>query len=229
MTELITYVFEFVTMILSFIAAILLYNKSRTSEIKLGSRLLSFSSILLGLYALSTIIYSLIGQEWAIQVFLKIGIVCLIYSVLFLFYTMIFLIYPIKWVKSKIRYMIGIFVIATIISVIIVIVDHIEVKNEVTADTHFDPIIPYILFALYMGFMLLFSTITLFYFGILKSSASKMRMTLFFLGLILVIVSLVNEVIGNFIENEVLFDTLLFGFLSGATVLFTLSIFRGKT
>ncbi|MFX1275060.1 MAG: hypothetical protein ACFFBP_20740 [Promethearchaeota archaeon] len=229
MTDLITYVFEFTTMILSFIAAFLLYYKSRTSEVKIGARFLSLSIALLGLYALSTIIYSLIGQAWAIDVFMKIGIVSLIYAVLFLFYTMMILIYSSKWVRLKIVYMIGIFAIATIISVIIIVVNHIEVKNEVTADTHFNPILPFLLFALYMGFMLIFSTFALYYFGISKNSGdSKMRMIFFFLGLLLIILALINEVIGNFIEIEVLFDTILFGLLSGASILFALAFLRGN-
>lgn len=229
MTELITYIFEFATMILSFVAAFLLYYKSRTSEVKIGARFLSIGIALLGLYALSTIIYSIIGQAWAIQVFLKIGIVSLIYAVLFLFYTMMILIYSSKWVRTKIVYMIGIFAVATVVSILNVVVNHIKVIDAVTANTHFDPIIPFLLFALYMGFMLIFSTFALYYFGLSKSKGdSKMRMTFFFIGLLLIILALINEIIGNFIEIEVLFDTILFGLLSGASILFALAFLRGN-
>ncbi len=229
MTELITYIFEFITMILSFIATFLLYHKSRTSEVKIGARFLSVGIALLGLYALSTIFYSLIGQAWAIQVFLKIGIISLIYAVLFLFYTMIILIFSSKWARAKIVYMITIFAIATIISFITIFVDYIKIIDAKTANTHFDPILPFIMFAIYVGFILILSAVALYYFGILKNSgASKKRMMLFFIGLILIILSLITELIGNFIEIEILFDTILFGLLSGASVLFALAFLRGN-
>ncbi len=229
MTELVTYIFEFITMILSFIAAFLLYYKARSSEVKIGAIFLSIGLALLGVYALSTIIYSLIGQEWAIQVFLRMGVISLIYAVLFLFYTMIILIYSSKWFKTKIFYMIGVFTLATIVSAILLFTNYIEVIDAATADTHFNPPLPFIIFALYMACMVITSTIGLFYFGILKTSgASKMRMILFFMGLILIILALISEVIGNTIENEMIFDTILFALLSGASVLFALAFLRGN-
>jgi len=227
MTELITYIFEAITMIISFFATLMLINRKKNSQVPLGNTFLSLANSGVGIYALATIIYSIIGQEWAVIAFLKLGMVAIIMSVLLLYFTMQVLIYSSKWIEiHKFRFWVPL-IIALSIAMVLIFTDFIEVIDASTAETHFQPI-PFVLFASFVAFMLIYSAISLYYFGIRKAAGdSRKRMQIFFIGLILVISALIVDVIGNIIENEVLFDTLLFGILS-CGVIFVAGSFFGK-
>lgn len=227
MTELITYIFEFITMIISFFAALILINRKKNSQVPLGNTFLALANSCVGVYALSTIIYSIIGQEWAVIAFLKLGMVAIIMSVLLLYFTMQVLIYSSKWIKiHKFRFWVPL-IISLAVAMILISTDFIEVKDAATAETHFQPI-PFALFAILVAFMLIYSAFSLYYFGIRKNTgSSRKRMQFFFIGLIFIISALIVDVLGNIIENEVLFDTLLFGILS-CGVIFVAGSFLGK-
>ncbi|MBA7682348.1 hypothetical protein ES703_90698 [subsurface metagenome] len=137
MTELITYIFEFITMIISFFAALILINRKKNSQVPLGNTFLALANSCVGIYALSTIIYSIIGQEWAVIAFLKLGMVAIIMSVLFLYFTMQVLIYSSKWIKiHKFRFWVPL-IISLAIALVLISTDFIEVKDAATAETHF--------------------------------------------------------------------------------------------
>ncbi len=227
MTELITYIFEFIAMVISFFAAFLLIKQKKLSQVPLGNTFLALANTCVGIYALSTIIYSIIGQEWAVITFLKLGMVAIVMAVLLLYFTMQVLIYSSKWIKiHKVRFWIPL-VISLVITLVLIITDFIIVIDAATAETHFQPI-PFALFAIFVAFMLIYSAFTLYSFGIRKTTGnSRKRMQFFFIGLIFIIAALVIDVLGNIIENEVLFDTLLFGVLS-CGVLFVATSFLGK-
>ena len=227
MIELITYVFEFITMVISFFAALLLLKQKKNSQVPLGNIFLTLASSFVGIYALSTIIYSIIGQEWAVIAFLKLGMIAILMAVLLLYFTMQVLIYSSKWIKiHKLRFWIP-FCIALTIALVLAFTDYIIVIDAKTAETHFQPI-PYALFAIYVAFMLIYSAFSIYSFGIRKSTGnSRKRMQLFLVGLLLIIGALIIDVLGNIIENEVLFDTLLFVALSSG-VIFVAGAFFGK-
>ncbi|MFX1339018.1 MAG: hypothetical protein ACFFDK_10445, partial [Promethearchaeota archaeon] len=226
MTEIITYIFEFITMVISFSATLMLINQKKYSQVPLGNNFLALANSCVGIYALSTIIYSFIGQEWAVIAFLKLGMVAVTIAVLFLFFTMQTLIYSSKWIKiHKFRFWVPL-LISLVISLVLIITDFIEVKDAATAETHFQPI-PFALFAIFVASMLFYSAFSLHYFGIRKSTGnSRKRMQFFFIGLILIISALIVDVLGNIIENEILFDTLLFGILSCGVTFVAGSFFR---
>jgi hypothetical protein len=214
-------------MIISFIATLMLIYQRRSSQVPLGNTFLALANCCVGIYALSTIIYSIIGQEWAVIAFLKLGMAAIIMAVLLLYFTMQTLIYSSKWITiHKIRFWVP-FITAILINMVLIFTDYIIVKNASTAETQFQPI-PFALFSVFVALMLIYSAITLYYFGIRKTTGtSRKRMQFFFIGLIFIIVALIVDVLGNIIENEVLFDTLLFGVLS-CGVLFAATSFLGK-
>lgn len=227
MTELITYIFEFLTLIISFFIALLLLKQKTNSQVPLGNTYLSLASLCVGIYALSTIIYSVIGQEWAVIIFLKLGMIAILLAVLLLYFTMQILIYSSKSISiHKSRFWIPLCV-CLVIALVLVFTNYIIVVDARTAETHFQPV-PFALFALFVAFMLFYSVISMYSFGIRKSEGnSKKRMEYFLIGLLFVISALIIDVLGNVIENEVLFDTLLFATLS-LGVIFVAGAFYGK-
>ncbi|MCP4763781.1 MAG: hypothetical protein GY870_18565 [archaeon] len=230
MTELITYIFEFIAMGVSFFVAFLLFKKSKDSQVSLGQKFLAIALFLVGNYALSTIIYSLIGQEWAILVFLRVGFISILISVVFLFYTMQILIHSSSWIKTNQKLVIITIIIAIIISLIMIIIPFIQVNDAATADTLFSPEYPFYAFALFVAFMLIYSAFVLYKFGISKNTGEKKKnMQNFFIGLLFVIGALIVDVIGNFFnELEILFDTLLFAVLSIGVIFTAIAFFGGK-
>jgi hypothetical protein len=154
--------------------------------------------------------------------------VSILIAVLLLYFALQVLIYSSKWIKM---YKIGFFlplIISIIISLLLIFTNFIEVKEAATATTHFDPII-YNLFALFVAFMLFYSTLVMYIYGINKSTGDpKKRMLLFFVGLLCLISALISDAIGNIVENEILFDTLLFAFLAFGVIFFASSFLRKK-
>ncbi len=227
MTELITYVFEFITFIISIILFLVLLKQKKHSEIPLGDSFLAFGALTLGIYALSTIIYSFMGQEFLIILLLKLGMVSVMLSVLLLFFTMQILIHSTKEMRKRKFVFIVPFTIYLAISLLLIFTNYIVVIDAKTADTHFQPV-QFALFAIFMISMLGYSAFSIYYFGISKSEGvTKKRMWFFFVGLLLFIGALINDAIGNIIEMEVLFDTLLFILLS-LGILFVARAFYGK-
>ena len=214
MIEIITYIFEFILMVLSFIASFLVIRIKSKSKVPQSNLFLSISSIFVGLYALSTIIYSLIRQEWAIIAFLKIGMISIVLAVFCLFLTIQILISSSKWISIHRFYFITLLAATTILTLLLIFTDFIKVIDIKTSETHFNPII-YYPFAIYIAFILVFSTFSTYYYGIRKSTGeSRKRMLLFFFGLLIMLGGLIVDTIGNTIEIEIIFDFLLFCFLS---------------
>ncbi|WP_457557253.1 hypothetical protein [Candidatus Harpocratesius sp.] len=214
MTAIITYVFECITTISALLASFFLLKKGFSSNDAKSSRFLGFSSFFLGIYALSTIIYSVANSELAIIVLLKIGMIMICFSLLFLFYTMKILIHSSFWLTTNriLKYlMLGI---TSGIALLLGISNYIQVIDVHNADTHFDPII-FNIFASFIGIILIYSIFTIYFLGVKKTEGDdRKKMVFFFIGLIFMLFGLIIDAIGNFIENETLFDSLLFGFLS---------------
>jgi hypothetical protein len=214
MTEIITYVFEFLATFVSLWVGILLYRQKSTSQVPLGNNLLTIGALSLGFFTLSTIIYSLIGIAFYIILFLKLGMVAIMFGVLLLYYTMCVLVYSSSQFSFRKPYVYGPFMIFFIVSLILIFSDYIHVIDAITAETVFD-LIPFMLYALFVSFMLLINAIFLFKYGIKKvNDASKTRMMTFLWSIIFFILSIISDAIGNFVEAEVVTDTLLFGFIS---------------
>ncbi len=230
MTELITYIFEFITMGISFLVAFLLLMRMKRSLVPVGNASLAIASIFLGIFALSTILYSLIGEASVIIILFKMGLISLLMAVFFLYYTMQVLVYSSKWIKiKKMKKFLWIPLITLILIVLILIfTDYITVINAATAETHFEPF-QFMLYALYIAFMILYSTISLYKFGLKKvTGESKKNMQFFFMGLLFFLGALVIDVLNNIFEYEVLFDTLLFASLAIGVILMARAFYGKK-
>ena len=81
-----------------------------------------------------------------------------------------------------------------------------------------------------MALMLLYSLITLYFFGIRENTGiSKQHMCLFFLGLVFMVFGLVTDGLGSTIEGLAgLFDMLLFVCLLFGVIFMALSLLRKK-
>ncbi len=114
-----------------------------------------------------------------------------------------------------------------IIAMIMIFTDFIIIINVQTAETHFQPF-AYTLFSLFISIMLVYTTFSIYHHGIKKSEGeSRKRMVSFLIGITIFIAALINDAIGNIIEIEVLFDTILFILLS-LGMLFIGKAFYGK-
>ena len=131
--------------------------------------------------------------------------------------------------KSKKIKLIVFFLLALTISILLFVSDWILVQNnDITTMEYFMPI--FIAFAGYIAFMLLYSLVTLYIFGIRKNTGtSKQYMWSFFLGLVFMVLGLVTEGLGSAIEGLAgLFDMLLFVCLSIGVIFMALSLLRKK-
>ncbi len=228
MTELITYIFEFITMAISFFVTFLLFKQKKQSQVPLGNLFLIMGAFCVGIFALSTIVYSIIAEEWVIIAGLKIGMIAVLMAVMFLFYTMQVLIHSSKLMKINKISLWGPLIISVTIALVMIFTNYIEVIDATTAETHFEPFTFY-LFAFFAAFMLLYSAFSMYHFGIRNNTGeSKKRMQYFLIGLIFLIMGLITDAIGNLIEMEVLFDTLLFAFLSIGVIFVTLAFLQKK-
>lgn len=227
MTELITYIFEFIALCISFWTFFILFKQKKHSQVPLGNTFLALGAFCIGIYALFTIIYSLINQEWAIITFLKLGMISLMAGVLFLFYTMQILIYSSKSINIKKTSYWAPLVAFLTISLILLFTDYITVVDIATGATHFETL-QFSLFAIFVAFVLIYSTVPLYRFGIKKNTGdTKKRAQFFLIALLFFIGSLLIDAIGNIVEIEALFDTLLFAFIS-IGILWATRAFYGK-
>jgi len=118
---------------------------------------------------------------------------------------------------------------ALIISILLFVSDWILVQNDdITTMEYYMPV--FIAFAGYVAFMLIYSLITLYIFGIRKNTGkSKQFMWSFFFGLVFMVLGLVTEGLGAAFEGMAgLFDMLLFVCLSIGVIFMALSLLRKK-
>jgi hypothetical protein len=105
--------------------------------------------------------------------------------------------------------------------------DYITVVDIATGATHFETL-QFSLFAIFVAFVLIYSTVPLYRFGIKKNTGdTKKRAQFFLIALLFFIGSLLIDAIGNIVEIEALFDTLLFAFIS-IGILWATRAFYGK-
>ncbi|QEE16591.1 hypothetical protein DSAG12_02421 [Promethearchaeum syntrophicum] len=195
----------------------------------LGNQLLSASLGLVGIYALLLFIYKVLNSATLLQICIRIGFSALLFSVFLLFCTIQVLMYSSVIFKTKKMKLIIFFLLALSISIILFVSDWILVQNEdITTMEYYMPV--FIAFAGYIAFMLIYSSITLYIFGIRKNTGkSKQYMWFFFIGLVFMILGLVTEGLGSAIEGLAgLFDMLLFICLSIGVIFMALSLLRKK-
>ena len=202
-----TFIFELLTTIISFYVGYLLMKQNEDKQI--GNKLLASGIISVGFYTLFTFIYSIIAKEWAIILFLKLGMIIILIGVTLLIFTMKILINSSVWIEKPEKWIY--FSLTLIISVILAVTNYITVIDEENSVTTFNLLVFYT-FALYILLLLIYGSYSIYKFGIKRTKGdAKKRMVYFFSGLISLIISLLIDAVGNFFpEFELIFDLMLF-------------------
>ena len=80
-----TYFFEISAFIVGTITAYVLLSKENRN---LAHKYLGYGNFIIGVYPLCIFIYDIIIDDWAVQVFLRIAMISLLFGMLFIYYTM---------------------------------------------------------------------------------------------------------------------------------------------
>lgn len=205
------------------------YTLLKKNRKYLGNQLLSVSLGLVGIYALLLFLYKALNSAVLLYYSIRIGFSALIFAVFLLFCTIQVLIYSSAIFKKKYIQILVLFVIALAISILLFVSDWIIVEgDDITTLEYYMPV--FLAFAGYVAIMLLYSMISLYTFGIRKTTGnSKKHMWLFFNGLVFMVLGLVTEGLGSAIEGfPGLFDMLLFICLAIGVIFMALSLLRKK-
>ena len=228
MIEYILYILQLALAVLAFLVSFFLIKKDRTY---VGNQTLASSIGSLGIFAISIFIYKFTKSTIVIQYSIRISFICLIFSVFLLYVTIQILLYSAKIPKANYKFIGFWFVIAIIITLILVFSDWVYTENDDIATLDYNNNV-FFLFASYIAFMLIYSMINLYFKGIKRNSdESKTKMKYFFYGLIFLLLGMISEgfnaIIGNR-EIDIIFDFTLFSFLFIAIILIGISLLRKK-
>ena len=221
MLEIINYILQTFMSIGAFYVSYLIFNRDKKY---IGNKLLSSALGLLGGYSLFLLIYKLINQEWALQIFLRISFVSVTFSVFFLYLTIQVLTHSQQWLFTyKLRWAIPI-ILAAAISILLISTDWIHVENNDLVNMDYSDL-QFIIFALYIAIMLVYSIMRLYTGGVKKTEGnSKKRMQIFLTGLIFALLGLVMEALNSLFKGYgELFDLLLFSCLTTANAFMSLT------
>jgi hypothetical protein len=223
---IITLIFELMTFILSvFISSKLIKNNNNNF---IQNKFLAAGCLFCGLYTIFTFLYTIIATEFAIELFLTLGIISIIFAVLLLFFTLKVILKSSKWLETPEKWLW--IIIAGIIIGLTFHPEYIIVTDVELSLTEFHPIF-YNIYAIFVLFMLGYSAFITYSTGIVKADEKelKTKMKKFLAGLIIFISSLLVDVIGNLVEEgEVFFDMGLFGLISLAMVTLASAILPKK-
>ncbi|MHA1583884.1 MAG: hypothetical protein ACTSVU_09105 [Promethearchaeota archaeon] len=218
----ITYYFEITCFLVGIIAANLVLRRNPKY---LPNRFLALAMFLIGFYEFCIFIYDAIDQEWAVFVFLRIGMIAVLFGDMFIYFTMRCMVDSTKWLDDKLKW-VPFVIIVVGISIYFAIGNYINVEaGEVgNVDVH----IGYLPMALMGGTMLFFTTFSIIYlqfYGVKKSEGNhRKKMLIFEIGLYVSLFSLFIITASQFLSDSlgILFDVLGLLILSIAMVVFSL-------
>lgn len=214
---ILTLIVELIPTILSIIIIRTLLQKNKLEFI--GNKLLALSLFFVGTYTFLTFLYTIIAKAAIIDLFLLISFLCILTALILLYFTIQVVLHSSMWLQGKEKW---IWIILTAaIFIMMISTDFITVVDEAQAITVFDPVVYYI-YAGFVLFVLLFSSIQTYRVGIKRIDDAKVKkkMVFFFLALICLIFSLIVDTIGGLVEvGEIFFDIGLFGLISIALLL----------
>ncbi len=206
-------VFGFIVGLISAIAILLKDSKY------LANIYLALANILIGLYLICIFIYDIINELWAINVFLRIGMISLLFATLFIYYAMIIIMKSVQVFKETKLIYVNL-VIGIAIAIYFIITDFIHQKEASVGNVNIQiDMIPLAMILVYLFYLTTISIIITFKFGINRISKgekgySKIRS--FGVGLILFILTLFVNVVSQITEDDslgVTFDVLTFSIL----------------
>ena len=209
----ITHYIEVFGFIVGLISAISILRKDSKY---LANIYLALANILISVYLICIFIYDIINELWAINVFLRIGMISLLFATLFIYYAMIIIMKSVQVFKeTKLIYVNLVIGIAIAIYFIITDFIHQEEAHVGNVNIQID-IIPLAMILVYLFYLTIISIIITFKFGINRISKgekgySKIRS--FGVGLILFILTLFVNIVSQITSDDVLgviFDVLTF-------------------
>jgi hypothetical protein len=226
MYEWLVYVFQMILAVGSIFIVILLLAKNRKY---LGNQLLATSFGFVAVYVTFIFLYKVLDSASLMQYSIRISFASLIVAVLFMFLTIEVLTHSTEVFKAHFKRYVVWFILGVVIIGMMIIMDWVYVTGDDISTLEYNMIV-FGPFAGYVAFMLIFSMIKLYWFGIRKASGKpKLSLWSFFTGLTFMLLGLVIEGLGSVFEGyEVLFDILLFLSLSLGVLFMSLSLLRKK-
>lgn len=195
----------------------------------LGNQLLATSFGFVAFYVTFIFLYKVLDSAALMQYSIRISFGSLIIAVLFMYLTIEVLTHSTEVFKAHFKRYIVWIVLGVIIIGMMIFMDWVYVTGGDISTLDYNMIV-FGPFAGYVAFMLIFSMIKLYWFGIRKAKGKpKLSLWSFFTGLTFMLLGLVIEGLGSAFEGyEVLFDILLFLSLSLGVLFMALSLLRKK-
>jgi hypothetical protein len=220
------YVFQLILAVGSLFILSTLLKKNR---FYLGNQFLSTYFGFVALYVFFIFLYKVLDSAALMEYSIRISFSSLIIAVLLMYLTIEVLTHSTEVFKAHFaRYVIWIVLGLAVIGMM-VFMDWLNITGSDISTLDYDDIVFYP-FAGYIAFMLIFSMIKLYLYGIRKSEGEvRVYLWFFFIGLAFMILGLVTEALGAIFEGlEVLFDILLFSCLSLGVVFMAISLLRKR-
>jgi len=209
----ITHYIEVFGFVVGLISAISILRKDSKY---LANIYLALSNILISLYLICIFTYDIIEDLWAVNVFLRIGMISLLFATLFIYYAMIIIMKSVQVFKeTKMIYVNLVIGIAIAFYFIIEDFIHLEEAHVGNVNIQID-LLPLAMILVYLFYLTTISIIITFKFGISKISKGEKgyaKIRSFAIGLILFIIALLVNVVSQVTSNDllgVIFDVLTF-------------------
>ncbi len=227
MIEYIVFILQIVLFSGAFLISYALLKKNREY---LGNKTLASTLALVGIYAFFTFIYKALNDAELLQYAIRIALISLTFALFLLFLTIQIIVHSTRVIKIHWLKMVVLFIIGLCIAVAMIISEWISVVGDNIDTMEYVGNI-FIIFAIYIGTILIYSMYILYFEGIKKNEGeTKTHMISFFLGLGWMLLGLIIEGIGANIEGNCdLFDLLLFLFLSIGVIFMSRAFFNKKT
>jgi hypothetical protein len=212
--QILGFIFEAGTAIAGGVGALAVYKKDPKY---IGNRLMSLSNALVGLYGLCVLIYDLIATEWAIQIFIRLGLIAIFSACVYLYFTMGVLVNASVWYEKKKNLFPFIFGIGAF-SLYIIISDFVHIIDIETANTQMD-ITPLLILIISVISLTLFSINKISTHGIKRTTGfQQKKLKMYRNGLIINVFAIIAfNIPSQLIEDTTLaalFDVLFFGALT---------------
>ncbi len=208
--QLIRYIADISAVVVAVALALTIFKRHPD---QIGNRLMSLSIGLIGLYSFSFLMLDLIALEWAIQIFLRIGIASILFACIFMYFSFQILLHSSKWLEIK-KNTLPLIIIGILYSLLLLSTNLITINSLSPVDTQLDLIILGILLIILLV-LTLYNIYAVYTGGIKKTDnlTLKKRLQYIFLGLLVFLLVLVFVVISNVAIDKTIgsiFDILCF-------------------
>jgi len=209
----ITHYIEVFGFVVGLISAISILRKDSKY---LANIYLAFANFLISIYLICIFTYDIINKLWAINVFLRIGMISLLFATLFIYYAMIIIMKSVQVFKET-KFVYVNLVIGIAIATYFIIADFITQEEAYVGNVNIKiDIVPLAMILVYLFYLTTISIVITFKYGIKRISKGEKGYTKirsFAIGLILFIIALLVNVVSQITPNDllgVIFDVLTF-------------------